>query len=98
MFIPPLPKHTNRENGWALVSDMLLRLPLCLFVELVNVTHIPMEVERLLNHPLKRNLLVKDLPPHLRQAVLEGRRYIFQIGDLINRLCFIGQYYSKEKK
>ncbi|KAK3865084.1 hypothetical protein Pcinc_029274 [Petrolisthes cinctipes] len=90
MFIPPLPKHMNRETGWVLVCDVLLRLPLCVFVELVNIPHVPTEVDHLLQHPIKRNLLVKDLPPRLRQGLLEGRRYVSQITDLINRLCYVG--------
>ncbi|XP_042203426.1 general transcription factor 3C polypeptide 1-like isoform X2 [Homarus americanus] len=90
MFIPPLPNHMNTEKGWAFVCDVLLRLPLCIFVRLVSVSYTSGEIEEYLSHPLKRNLLVKYLPPHLRQSLLQGRRYVTYVIDLINRLCYVG--------
>lgn len=91
MFIPPLPNHMNTESGWAFVCDILLRLPLCIFVRLVSVTYTSGEIQEFLNHPLKRNLLVKYLPPYLRQSLLQGRRYVTYVIDLINRLCYVGE-------
>nr|XP_045612135.1 general transcription factor 3C polypeptide 1-like isoform X1 [Procambarus clarkii] len=90
MFIPPLPNHMNTESGWAFVCDVLLRLPLCIFVRLVSISYSKGEIEEFLAHPLKRNLLVKYLPPHLRQSLLQGRRYVTYVIDLINRLCYVG--------
>ncbi|XP_047490563.1 general transcription factor 3C polypeptide 1-like isoform X2 [Penaeus chinensis] len=90
MFIPPLPNHMNSESGWAFVCDVLLRLPLCIFVRLVSICHYSSEIDAFMNHPIKRNLLVKYLPPHLRQALLQGRRYVTYVIDLINRLCYVG--------
>ncbi|XP_037803043.1 general transcription factor 3C polypeptide 1-like [Penaeus monodon] len=90
MFIPPLPNHMNSESGWAFVCDVLLRLPLCIFVRLVSICHYSSEIDAFMNHPIKRNLLVKFLPPHLRQALLQGRRYVTYVIDLINRLCYVG--------
>lgn len=93
MFIPPLPKHNNTDanTGWAFVCDILLRLPLCIFIRLVSITCTSEELENFLSHPLKKNLLVKDLPPHLRQSLLQGRRYVTYVIDLINRLCYMGE-------
>lgn len=90
MFIPPLPNHMISETGWAFVCDILLRLPLCIFVRLVSINYISNDVEVLLQHPLKKNLLVKHLPPSVRQTLLQGRRYVTYVMDLINRLCYIG--------
>ncbi|XP_063842783.1 general transcription factor 3C polypeptide 1-like isoform X2 [Scylla paramamosain] len=102
MFIPPLQKHMNTDTGWAFVCDILLRLPLCIFVHLVSITSTSEELESFLNHPLKKNLLVRYLPPHLRQSLLQGRRYVTYVIDLINRLCYMGllqygQQIMKEK-
>ncbi|MPC14644.1 General transcription factor 3C polypeptide 1 [Portunus trituberculatus] len=102
MFIPPLQKHMNTETGWAFVCDILLRLPLCIFVHLVSITSTSEELESFLNHPLKKNLLVRYLPSHLRQSLLQGRRYVTYVIDLINRLCYMGllqygQQVMKEK-
>ncbi|XP_050686374.1 general transcription factor 3C polypeptide 1-like isoform X2 [Eriocheir sinensis] len=102
MFIPPLPKHMNTDNGWAFVCDVLLRLPLCIFVRLVSVPCMSPELESFLCHPLRKNLLVKYLPQHLRQNLLQGRRYVTYVIDLINRLCYMGllqygQQVMKEK-
>ncbi|XP_042863797.1 general transcription factor 3C polypeptide 1-like [Penaeus japonicus] len=90
MFIPPLPNHMNSESGWAFVCDVLLRLPLCIFVRLVSICHYSSEIDSFMNHPIKRNLLVKYLPPQLRQSLLQGRRYVTYVIDLINRLCYVG--------
>ncbi|KAK3864004.1 hypothetical protein Pcinc_030265 [Petrolisthes cinctipes] len=90
MFIPPLPNHMNRGTGWAFVCDVLLRLPLCIFVRLVNVSYSHEEIEAFLEHPIKKNILVKFLPPQLRQMLLQGRKYVTHVIDLINRLCYVG--------
>ena len=37
MFIPPLPKHCGWPNGWAFLCDILLRLPLSIFVKVRSV-------------------------------------------------------------
>ena len=95
MFIPPLPNHMISEAGWAFVCDVLLRLPLCVFVRLVSVNYINKDVEELLAHPLKKNLLVKHLPPFVRQTLLQGRRYVTYVMDLINRLCYVGELESR---
>lgn len=92
MFIPPLPNHMNRGTGWAFVCDVLLRLPLCIFIRLVNVPYSHEEVEAFLDHPIKSNILVKFLPPHLRQTLLQGRKYVTHVIDLINRLCYVGEF------
>ncbi|KAK7085487.1 hypothetical protein SK128_012512 [Halocaridina rubra] len=102
MFIPPLPNHMISEVGWAFVCDILLRLPLTVFMRLVNIHYISPEVEEYIAHPLKSNLLLKYLPSIIRQNLLQGRRYVTYIMDLINRLCYVGltqygQQVMKEK-
>ena len=38
-YVPPLPVHREFGFGWALVSDILLCLPLSLFVQIVQVSY-----------------------------------------------------------
>lgn len=38
-YIPPLPIHRDFGFGWALVSDILLCLPLSIFVQIVQVSY-----------------------------------------------------------
>lgn len=38
-YIPPLPVHREFGFGWALVSDILLCLPLSVFVQIVQVSY-----------------------------------------------------------
>lgn len=91
MFIPPLPRHINYNvPGWVFVVDILLRLPLCIFVQIVNVVSQSPQLYDYLNHPIKQNLLVKNLPPDLRRLLLNRRRYVTYVMELCRRLCYIG--------
>lgn len=65
MFVPPLPKHGGWPEGWALMCDILLGLPLSIFAKVHNITFIIPELEPYLNHPIKKHFLVKNLPVSL---------------------------------
>ncbi|KAB7499102.1 General transcription factor 3C polypeptide 1 [Armadillidium nasatum] len=91
MFIPPLPKHpTLAVNGWIFIVDVLLRIPLTIFVQIVSVTCESRLLMEYLDHPIKRNLLVKNLPPDLRRYLLNRRRYVTYVMELCKRLCYVG--------
>ncbi|KAF2899021.1 hypothetical protein ILUMI_07153, partial [Ignelater luminosus] len=90
MFIPPLPEHNGWPEGWALVCDLLLRLPLSLFVKVYNVSYIIPELPDYLVHPIKQFYLVKHLPLDIRNGLLLQRKYIFSIHESLQRLCYIG--------
>lgn len=62
MFVPPLPKHNGWPEGWALMCDVLLRLPLSIFVKVHNITFVIPELEHYLNHPIRKHYLIKNLP------------------------------------
>jgi len=66
MFIPPLPKHSGWSEGWTLMCDVLLGLPLSIFTKIHNITFIIPELEHYLNHPIRKHYLVKNLPVGLR--------------------------------
>ncbi|NXF91920.1 TF3C1 factor, partial [Eubucco bourcierii] len=89
-FVPPLPMHREFGFGWALVSDILLCLPLSIFVQIVQVSYKVEGLEEFLNDPLKKHTLIRFLPRSIRQQLLYKRRYIFSVVENLQRLCYMG--------
>ncbi|NWI95049.1 TF3C1 factor, partial [Pitta sordida] len=89
-FIPPLPVHREFGFGWALVSDILLCLPLSIFVQIVQVSYKVEGLEDFLNDPVKRHILIRFLPRSVRQQLLYRRRYVFSVVENLQRLCYMG--------
>ncbi|NWW83533.1 TF3C1 factor, partial [Climacteris rufus] len=89
-YIPPLPAHREFGFGWALVSDILLCLPLSVFVQIVQVSYKVEGLEDFLNDPLKKHTLIRYLPRAVRQQLLYKRRYIFSVIENLQRLCYMG--------
>ncbi|XP_059510098.1 general transcription factor 3C polypeptide 1-like isoform X2 [Stegostoma tigrinum] len=87
---PPSPIHREFGYGWALISDILLCLPLSIFVQIVQVSHKVENLDEYLNDTLLKHTLVRDLPQPTRQQLLYKRRYIFSIFESLQRLCFMG--------
>lgn len=73
MFVPPLPKHGGWPEGWALFCDVLLGLPLSIFVKVHNISFAIPELEHYLNHPIRKHYLVKDLPVRPVRGILNSR-------------------------
>ncbi|CAG9814775.1 unnamed protein product, partial [Phaedon cochleariae] len=100
MFIPPLPHHKSWSEGWALMCDVILRLPVSVLCKVHSCSfHLP-ELTETLRHPIKRFYLVKDLSESIRSVTLFKRRYLFSIHDSITRLAYCGlvQYGPKKYK
>ncbi|XP_071617469.1 general transcription factor 3C polypeptide 1 isoform X2 [Heliangelus exortis] len=89
-YVPPLPVHREFGSGWALVSDILLCLPLSLFIQIVQVSYKVDGLEDFLNDPLKKHTLIRFLPRSVRQQLLYKRRYIFSVVENLQRLCYMG--------
>ncbi|KAJ8939733.1 hypothetical protein NQ314_011019 [Rhamnusium bicolor] len=90
MFIPPLPYHKGWIDGWALMCDIILRLPISVLCKIHNCPYELPELLEVLNHPIKRFYLVKDLSESIRNAVLFKRKYLFDINETMNRLAYCG--------
>ncbi|KAJ8949184.1 hypothetical protein NQ318_021677 [Aromia moschata] len=90
MFIPPLPYHKGWIEGWALVCDVILRLPISVLCKVHNLSYEMNEIRDILNHPIKRFYLVKDLPVNIRNAALFKRKYLFDIHETLCRLAYCG--------
>ncbi|XP_063171074.1 general transcription factor 3C polypeptide 1 [Candoia aspera] len=88
--IPPLPVHREFGHGWARVSDLLLCLPLSIFVQIVQVSYKVDNLEDYLMDPLRKHTLIRDLPRSVRQQLLYKRRYIFSVMESLQRLCYMG--------
>lgn len=66
MFIPPLPKHGGWSEGWSLMCDVLMSLPLSIFVKIYNIKYVIPDFDHYLSHPIRKHYLVKNLPVSLR--------------------------------
>lgn len=82
MFIPPLPKHSGWPKGWTLMCDVLLRLPLSIFLKICNISYQLPGIDSYLDHPIKKHYLIKHLPMDLRNDLTMARKYIFSIHEV----------------
>ena len=90
MFVPPLPRHSGWTSGWAFLCDILLRLPLSIFVKVVNITYLIEGLDQFLQHPVKQHLLLPHLPLELRQGLIYARKYIFSVHEVITNMVYMG--------
>ena len=90
MFVSPLPQHTGWPTGWAFLCDILLRLPLSIFVKIVNITHQVEGLEIYLKHRVKQHYLLKHLPMEVRQGLVYARKYIFSVHEVVTNMVYLG--------
>uniref|UniRef100_UPI00398EFA82 general transcription factor 3C polypeptide 1 isoform X2 n=1 Tax=Pristiophorus japonicus TaxID=55135 RepID=UPI00398EFA82 len=89
-YSPPTPVHREFGYGWALVSDILLCVPLSIFVQIVQVSHKVENLDDFLNDHFMKHTLIRNLPQPMRQQLLYKRRYIFSFFESLQRLCYMG--------
>ena len=89
-FISPLPTHASWGPGWSLLCDVLIRMPLCVFLRLVNISFFTPTVHRYMAHRVLRNLPPTHLPEDVVSCLSWKRKYMFAIHDDITRLIFMG--------
>uniref|UniRef100_A0A224YXQ5 General transcription factor 3C polypeptide 1 n=1 Tax=Rhipicephalus zambeziensis TaxID=60191 RepID=A0A224YXQ5_9ACAR len=91
MFVPPLSSSPSTPEGWVLFADVLLSLPLSLFVKMASsIKHKIEGLEEYLHDKVKCHYLVRSLPIKLRNALLFARRYIYSIHETMKRLAYVG--------
>lgn len=91
MFVPPLSSSPSTPEGWVLFADVLLSLPLSLFVKIASsIRHKIEGLEEYLHDKVKCHYLVRSLPVKLRNALLFARRYIYSIHETMKRLAYVG--------
>ncbi|XP_067859493.1 general transcription factor 3C polypeptide 1 isoform X2 [Heptranchias perlo] len=89
-YSPPIPVHREFGYGWALISDILLCVPLSIFVQIVQVSHKVEDLDDFLNDHFMKHTLIRNLPQPMRQQLLYKRRYIFSFFESLQRLCYMG--------
>ncbi|KAE8579890.1 hypothetical protein XENTR_v10024224 [Xenopus tropicalis] len=98
-YVPPSTIHSEYGPGWVLVSDVLLCLPLSIFIQIVQVSYKVDNLEDYLNDPVKKHTLIRCLPRSIRQQLLYKRRYVFSVFHGLQKLNCMGllQFGSTEK-
>ncbi|XP_047435192.1 general transcription factor 3C polypeptide 1-like [Mugil cephalus] len=89
-FIPPVRVHKDFTRGWAMVGDLLLCLPLSVFVQVIQVNYKVDGLEEYLNDPVKQHYLVRALPASMKRQLLYKRKYIFVFHENLQRLIYMG--------
>ncbi|XP_055636014.1 general transcription factor 3C polypeptide 1 [Toxorhynchites rutilus septentrionalis] len=90
IFVPPLNLYESYGQGWALLTDVTVRLPLSIFCQICTFGFYTKELDHYLNHPIRRHTLIKQLPRQIRQQLFRQRKYIFNIFELCQKLCYAG--------
>ncbi|XP_073716207.1 general transcription factor 3C polypeptide 1 isoform X4 [Misgurnus anguillicaudatus] len=89
-FIPPIPLHKDFGYGWALISDVLVSLPLSVFMQICQINYKVDGLEQYLNDPIRQHYLIRFLPADIKRQLLHRRKYIFSFHESLQRLCFMG--------
>ncbi|XP_066261797.1 general transcription factor 3C polypeptide 1 [Euwallacea similis] len=89
-FVPPLPLHHNWEDGWLLLVDVILRLPLLLISCIFAIRFTSDELQEVLQHPFKKFLLLRDQSPAIRTMVMHRRKFVADMIMRMLELCKCG--------
>ncbi|XP_056265529.1 general transcription factor 3C polypeptide 1-like isoform X2 [Pseudoliparis swirei] len=89
-FIPPLRVHNDFGSGWAMVGDMLLCLPLSIFIQVIQINYEVDGLEEYLKDPVKQHHLIRELPARMKRQLLFKRKYIFSFHEKLQKLAYMG--------
>ncbi|XP_029312111.1 general transcription factor 3C polypeptide 1 isoform X2 [Cottoperca gobio] len=89
-FIPPVRVHKEFGSGWAMVGDLLLCLPLSIFIQVIQINYKVEGLEEYLNDPVKQHHLISALPARMRRQLLYKRRYIFSFHENLQKMVYMG--------
>uniref|UniRef100_A0A7N8Y830 General transcription factor IIIC subunit 1 n=1 Tax=Mastacembelus armatus TaxID=205130 RepID=A0A7N8Y830_9TELE len=89
-FIPPVRVHKKYSSGWAMVGDLLLCLPLSVYIQVIQVNYKVDGLEEYLNDPVKQHYLVKSLPARMRRQLFYRRKYLFLFHENLQKLVYMG--------
>ncbi|XP_019546939.3 general transcription factor 3C polypeptide 1 [Aedes albopictus] len=90
LFVPPLNVYESYGQGWALLTDITLRLPLSVFCQICTFGFYTKDLDYWLDHPIRQHMLVKQLPKAVRLQLFRQRKYIFNIFEMCQKLCHAG--------
>ncbi|KAM6939477.1 general transcription factor 3C polypeptide 1 [Xenentodon cancila] len=89
-FIPPVRVHKNYARGWAMVGDLLLCLPLCIFTQVVQINYKVDGLEEYINDPVRQHYLIRGLPARMKRQLLYKRKYIHVFHENLQKLAYMG--------
>ncbi|XP_049535938.1 general transcription factor 3C polypeptide 1 [Anopheles darlingi] len=92
MFVSPLSRYDGYDgtSGWSLLLDLTARMPLTMFCSISTYAFYTNELEYYLDHPVRRYIPLRHLPPNIRAQLFQRRRYVHLIYDLVKLLCWAG--------
>jgi hypothetical protein len=93
-FIPPLLNRNNKgnpkEQQCVFIGEVLSHMPLSVFCAIIVVNYQVPGLLALLKHPIKRHVLVKELPTSLVAPLISERRYVRRIVANLQFLVALG--------
>lgn len=91
MFVPSIlryPPYT--EQGWFLMGDALLRMPLSIYVSISNILFEVPGLDEMLAHPIRKHYLLCSLPPALQEELMSQRKHVINATDQCRRAACMG--------
>ncbi|XP_010792480.1 general transcription factor 3C polypeptide 1-like [Notothenia coriiceps] len=73
-----------------MVGDILLCMPLSIFIQVIQVNYKVEGLEEHLNDPVKQHHLIRTLPARMRRQLLYKRKYIFAFHENLQKLVYMG--------
>uniref|UniRef100_H3CS41 Uncharacterized protein n=1 Tax=Tetraodon nigroviridis TaxID=99883 RepID=H3CS41_TETNG len=89
-FVPPVRVLKDFGSGWAMVGDLLLCLPLSIFVQFTQINYEVDDLEEYISDPVKQHYLVRWLPARMKRQLLYRRKYIFAFHENLQKLVYMG--------
>ncbi|UYV78261.1 GTF3C1 [Cordylochernes scorpioides] len=89
-FVPPLPLHAGYPRGWALISDIILSMPLSVFMQIAHFCYNVEGLEAMLKDPIRQHYLLRQLPIPILSGLVYNRHYILNIYAVLTHLSFCG--------
>ena len=81
-----------------MICDILVCMPLSLFIQVVCLNFKLEGFDEYLNHPIRKHYLIKNLPDNLKRQLVHRRKYIFSIYEDIQKMAYMGLLQFGENK
>lgn len=85
----PVP-FTALPSGWCVLYDVLCKMPLSVFLALVQIPHEIQIVKDYLGHPQRRHFPLIALPTHLACYFLGNRTFSQRLSRMVESLSSVG--------
>ncbi|CAF0903701.1 unnamed protein product, partial [Didymodactylos carnosus] len=92
-FVPPISTrkgHGEIPRGCFYVDDLLMCMPVSIFLSIIHVPYKVPGLMELLSHSSKRHILIKDLPIEMKYPLIAKRCYLTRLGEILKYLSTFG--------